>query len=243
MYTSAGGVEEVLAAREVDRTMKVILFGATGMIGQGALRACLADPSVERVLSISRSPTGVSDAKLREVIHRDFHDYSAIAPELAGYDACLFCLGVSAAGMDEAEYSKITYDVTLAAAKAVLAQSPGVTFLYVSGAGTDSSEKGRAMWARVKGRTENALLAMPFKAAYMLRPGYIQPVDGIVSRTPLYRVAYATLGTLFPLWKAIAPRHVLTTTELGRAMVAVARDGAPKRVLESPDLVAVGRRD
>lgn len=221
--------------------MKVILFGATGMIGQGVLRACLADPSVERVLSIARSPVGVTDAKLREVSHRDFNNYDAIASELAGYDACLFCLGVSAAGMDEAAYTKITYDVTLAAARAVLAQNPAMTFLYVSGAGTDSSEKGRAMWARVKGKTENALLAMPFRSAYMLRPGYIQPVDGIVSKTTLYRVAYATLGTLFPVWKALAPKHMLTTTELGRAMIAVARDGAAKRVLESPDLVAVGR--
>ncbi|MFO0645961.1 MAG: NAD(P)H-binding protein [Polyangiales bacterium] len=221
--------------------MKVILFGATGMIGQGALRACLADAAVTRVLSISRSPSGVTDAKLREVLHRDFNDYAGIAGELAGYDACLFCLGVSSAGMDEAAYTKITYDVTLAAARAVLDQSPGVTFLYVSGAGTDSSEKGRAMWARVKGKTENALLAMPFKAAYMLRPGYIQPVDGIVSKTTLYRVAYATLGALFPLWKLLAPKLVLTTTELARAMIAIARDGAPKRVLESADLVALGR--
>jgi len=133
--------------------------------------------------------------------------------------------------------------VTLAAARAVLAQSPAATFLYISGASTDSTEKGRAMWARVKGKTENALLAMPFKASYMLRPGYIQPVDGIVSKTTLYRALYAVFGALFPLWKALFPRHVLTTTELGRAMIAVARDGATKRVLEAPDLVAVGRVD
>ena len=222
--------------------MKVILFGATGMIGQGVLRACLDDPGVTRVLAVVRSATGVRDAKLTELVHKDFHDYGAIAGELAGYDACLFCLGVSSAGMDEAAYTKITYDVTLAAAAAVLAASPDIRFQYISGAGTDSSEKGRAMWARVKGRTENALLAMPFKAVHMLRPGYIQPVDGIVSKTPLYRAAYAIAGAGFPLWKALAPKHVLTTTELGRAMVAIARDGAPKRVLESPDLVALGRR-
>lgn len=221
--------------------MKAILFGATGMIGQGVLRQCLADPTVERVLSIVRSPGGVVDAKLREVLHRDFLDYAPIASKLAGYDACLFCLGTSSAGMNEADYTKITYDVTLAAAQAVLAQSPGATFLYISGASTDSTEKGRAMWARVKGKTENALLAMPFKASYMLRPGYIQPVDGIVSKTTLYRVLYAVFGALFPLWKALFPKYVLTTTELGRAMIAVARDGASKRVLEAPDLVAVGR--
>jgi uncharacterized protein YbjT (DUF2867 family) len=154
---------------------------------------------------------------------------------------CLFCLGVSAGGMSEAEYTAVTYDVTIAAAKAVLAANPGSTFLYVSGAGTDSSEKGRAMWARVKGRTENALLAMPFKGAYMLRPGIIQPMDGIVSKTPSYRTMYTLLGWLFPLLKRVAPRHVTTTRELGRAMLSIARDGAAKKVLEAPDLVAIGR--
>lgn len=221
--------------------MKVILFGATGMVGQGALKAALEDPGVERVLAVVRSPLGTSHAKLRVLEHRDFKDYSAVAGELAGYDACLFCLGVSSAGMSEAEYTEITYDVTLAAAKAVLAASPGARFLYVSGAGTDGSEKGRTMWARVKGRTENALLAMPSGGAYMLRPGAIQPLDGIVPKSGVYRAGLAVAGWLFPLAKAIAPRHVITTRELGRAMLAVARDGAPKKVLEAPDLVALGR--
>jgi uncharacterized protein YbjT (DUF2867 family) len=174
--------------------MKLILFGATGMVGQGALKAALADPGVERVLAVVRSPIGVSHDKLRERVHRDFNDYSALAGELAGYDACLFCLGVSAGGLSEAEYTAITYDVTLAAAKAVVAASPAARFLYVSGAGTDSTEKGRAMWARVKGRTENALRAMPFKSAHMLRPGAIQPMDGIVSKTPAYRTLYTFGG-------------------------------------------------
>lgn len=221
--------------------MKVILFGATGMVGQGVLKAALDDPGVERVLAVGRSPLGQTHDKLRELVHRDFKDYGAVAGELAGYDACLFCLGVSAGGMSEAEYTAITYDVTIAAAKAVLAANPGSTFLYVSGAGTDSSEKGRVMWARVKGRTENALLAMPFKGAYMLRPGIIQPMDGIVSKTPAYRTMYSLLGWLFPLFKWVAPRHVTTTRELGRAMLSIARDGAPKKVLEAPDLVAIGR--
>lgn len=222
--------------------MKVILFGATGMIGQGALRACLADPDVTRVLSVVRTPGGTPHPKLREVQHRDFRDYAAIAEDLAGYDACMVCLGVSAAGMSEAEYTAITYDVTLAAARAVLAASPDATFLYVSGAGTDATEKGRAMWARVKGRTENALLALPFRAAYMLRPGFIQPTEGIVAKTPLYRIGYAVIGPLFPLLRALFPNHLITSVELGRAMVAVARHGAPKKVLEAPDLVALGRR-
>lgn len=221
--------------------MRVILFGATGMVGQGALRACLQDANIDHVLAVVRSPTGVSNPKLREVAHGDFHDYTALAGQLGGYDACLFCLGVSSAGMDEAAYTRVTHDLTLAAAKAVLAESPGVALLYVSGAGTDSSERGRVMWARVKGRTENALLAMPFRASYMLRPGYIQPVDGAVSKTGLYRAAYAVMGVLFPLWKLLFPRHVITSTELGRAMVAVARDGASSRVLEAPALVALGR--
>lgn len=221
--------------------MRVIVFGATGMIGQGVLRECLADPDVTAVLSVLRTPSGQSHPKLREVLHKDFTDYTAVAGELAGYDACLFCLGVSSAGMSEAEYTKITYDVTLAAAKAVLAQSPEVTFLYISGASTDGTEKGRVMWARVKGRTENALLAMPFKSSYMLRPGYIQPLDGIQAKTPVYRFAYNILGVMFPLWRALFPKQVLTTRELGRAMIDVARKGSDKRVLEAPDLVARGR--
>ncbi len=221
--------------------MKVILFGATGMIGQGVLNAALADAGGERVLAVVRSPLGERHDKLRELQHKDFNDFSAVAGELAGYDACLFCLGVSAGGMSEPEYTAITYDVTLAAAKAVLAASPSARFLYVSGAGTDSSEKGRTMWARVKGRTENALLSMPFKSAHMLRPGAIQPLDGIVSKTPAYRMLYSALGWLFPLAKAVAPRQIITTRELGRAMLAIARDGSSLKVLEAPDLVALGR--
>lgn len=222
--------------------MRVILFGATGMIGQGVLQAALDDAAVTAVLSVTRTPTGVTHAKLTEVIHRDFKNYAPLADALRGWDACLFCLGISSVGLDEARYTEITYDYTLAAAEAVRAASPDARFLYISGASTDSTEKGRAMWARVKGRTENALLAMPFaRGAFMLRPGYIQPVGGIRSKTPLYRGMYTVLGALFPLWKALAPGHVLTTRELGLAMLAVARDGSAKRVLEAPDLVALGR--
>ncbi len=193
------------------------------------------------MLAIVRGPSGVAHPKLRELQHRDFTDCAALSGQLSGYDACFFCLGASSAGMSEEEYTKITHGVTLAAARAVLAESPGVAFGYVSGAGTDSSERGRTMWARVKGRTENDLLAMPFKAVFMLRPGYIQPVDGAVSKTRLYRVAYAVVGALFPLWKALFPKHVTTTTELGRAMIAIAKNGSPDRVLESPAIVALGR--
>ncbi len=219
--------------------MKVILFGATGMIGQGALRECLLDPGVEAVLAVGRRPTGQRHEKLRELVREDLFDLSPVEAGLAGYDACLFCLGVSSAGMDEAAYRRVTRDLTLSVAATVLKASPAVTFLYVSGAGTDATERGRAMWARVKGETENALLAMPFRSAYMLRPGYIQPVHGVTSRTGLYRALYAVAGPLFPVWKALFPRHVTTTERLGRAMLLLAREGAPRRVLETADLEAL----
>ncbi|HEX3532010.1 MAG TPA: NAD(P)H-binding protein [Thermoanaerobaculia bacterium] len=217
--------------------MKVILFGATGMVGQGVLRECLLDPEVESVLAIGRRGTGQKHAKLREIVHQDFFDFSAIESQLAGYDACFFCLGVSSAGMKEEEYRRLTYDITLAAAQALARQNPGtMTFLYVSGTGTDSSEKGRVMWARVKGETENALLRLPFKAAYMLRPGYIQPLHGITSSTKWTRVLYAVMGPLYPVWKTLFPKYVTTTEQLGRAMIHVAKHGAPQPILENQDL-------
>jgi uncharacterized protein YbjT (DUF2867 family) len=220
--------------------MKVILFGATGMVGQGALRECLLEPGVEKVLAVGRRATGQSHEKLSEIVHRDFLDFSTIERELAGYDACLFALGVSSAGMSEPDYVRVTYDVTMAAASAILRNNPGLTFVFVSGASTDSTEKGRLMWARVKGRTENALLRMPFKAAYMFRPGYIQPRHGIVSSTKLLRVMYAVVGPLYPVWKALFPDRVTTTEVLGRAMVRVVREGHSKRVLESRDINEAG---
>jgi uncharacterized protein YbjT (DUF2867 family) len=221
--------------------MNVILFGATGMIGQGVLRECLLDPGVDRVLSVGRRPSGAKDAKLREIVHADLTDLSAVDGELAGYDACFFCLGTSSAGMSEADYRHVTYDVTLAAARTLLKESPGLTFVYVSGTGTDSTEKGRTMWARVKGATENALLAMPFKAAYMFRPAYIQPMHGIKASGRGTRIMYAVMGPLYPLWKTLAPRYVTTTEEVGRAMLRVAREGAPKHLLEPADIAALGR--
>ena len=220
--------------------MRVILFGATGMIGQGVLRECLLDPEVERVLSIGRRSSGVTHAKLREIVNSDLTDLSAIGGELSGYDACFFCLGTSSAGMSEADYRHVTYDLTLAAAHAIAKQSPGLTFVYVSGTGTDSTEKGRTMWARVKGATENALLAMPFKAAYMFRPGYIQPTHGIRASSPGIRMMYAAPSPLYPVWKTVFPKYVTTTEEVGRAMLRVAREGAPKRLLENVDIAALG---
>jgi uncharacterized protein YbjT (DUF2867 family) len=220
--------------------MKIILFGATGMVGVGALRECLIDPVVDKVLVVGRRATGQRHGKLREIVHKDFLDFSAIEDELAGYDACLFCLGVSSAGMSEPDYHRVTYDVTMAAASALARRSPALTLVYVSGAHSDSTERGRVMWARVKGKTENALLRMPFKAAYVFRPGYIQPLHGIVSRTKLLRVLYAVAGPLYPIWKALFPDYVTTTEQLGRAMIQVAKHGAPRRVLENLDINALG---
>jgi uncharacterized protein YbjT (DUF2867 family) len=219
--------------------MKVILFGATGMVGQGVLRECLLDPGVERVLAVVRSASGGPDPKLRELVHKDFYDFSSVAEELAGYDACFFCLGVSSAGMKEPDYRRVTYDLTLAAARVLLAKNPGMTFIYVSGAGTDSSAKGRSMWARVKGETENALLGLGFKAAYMFRPGYIQPMHGIKSKTRLYRAIYAVATPLYPVVKALASGAVTTTEQVGRAMLAVARKGSDKALLENRDINAI----
>lgn len=215
--------------------MNVILFGATGMVGQGVLRECLLAPDVERVVAIVRGPTGEKHAKLREILHKDFLDFSAIEPELTGLDACFFCLGVSSAGLTEESYRRVTYDMTMAAAQTLLKLNPGMTFIYVSGAGTDSTERGRSMWARVKGETENALLRMPFKAAYMFRPGFIQPMHGIVSKTKLYRAFYAVTGPIFPLLRRF-PKYVTTTEQLGRAMLEVVRHGFPKPILEGVDI-------
>lgn len=219
--------------------MKVIIFGATGMVGQGALLECLADPQVERVLIVTRRPSGQRHEKLREVVHGDFLDYSAIEDQLRGYDACFFCLGVSAAGMNEEQYRRVTYDVTLAAAQTLARLNPALCFVYVSGAGTDSTERGRAMWARVKGKTENDLLALPFRASYMFRPGFIQPLKGVTSGTRLYRVVYAVLGPLYPLLKALAPRLVTTSENVGKAMICVSAAGYKQPILENADINAL----
>jgi len=214
-----------------------VVFGATGMVGQGVLRECLVDPEVTGVLVIGRHPTGQEHPKLREIAHTDFLDFTPIGDEMAGLDACFFCLGVSSAGLSEERYRQVTYDVTMAAATVLVERNPAMTFIYVSGVGTDSTERGRSMWARVKGRTENALLALPFQA-YMFRPGYIQPMHGVRSRTPWYRLAYAIGAPLYPVLKRLFPGGVTTTEQLGRAMIAVARKGAPKRVLDSRDITA-----
>ena len=217
-------------------TMNVLLLGASGMVGQGVLRECLLDPDVKRVLSIVRAPTGQRDPKLRELIHKDFFDFSAIEKELSGYDACFFCLGVSSAGMKEADYRRVTYDITLAAARVLAQLNPTMTFIYVSGLGTDSSEHGRTMWARVKGKTENDLLRLPFKAAYMFRPGGIVPMYGVKSKTRFYQAFLTVFGPLMPLLYRLFPQYVTTTEQVGRAMLKVAKAGASKSILETSDI-------
>jgi uncharacterized protein YbjT (DUF2867 family) len=221
--------------------MNVLLFGATGMVGQGALRECLLDPAVRHVLVVGRRPTGQRHAKLRELVLPDVADLSAAESDLSGFDACLFSLGVSSAGMTEERYTSLTYDLTLAVARTLVRLNPGMTFIYVSGMGTDASERGRTMWARVKGRTENALLRLPFRAAYMFRPGAIVPLHGIRSRTTWIRIACAITKPLHRGLHALLPDHVTTTEQLGRAMIAVARTAYTKPVLETRDINSVAR--
>lgn len=217
--------------------MKVILFGATGMVGRGVLRECLDDAGVESVLAVGRSAAGRTHPKLHELVRKDLFDFTAAGADFRSYDACFFCLGVSSAGMSETEYVRLTYDLTLGWARALAAVNPAMTFVYVSGAGTG----GKAMWAQVKGRTENALLAL-FPSSYMFRLGALRATHGETSKTRWTRIGYALLGPLLPVMRVIAPGMVISTEELGRAMLRVARQGAPKRVIEPRDLVALGAR-
>ena len=216
--------------------MNILLFGATGMVGQGVLRECLLDPQVERVVSVGRAPSGRDEVKLREVLSLDPADLGPIEDELTDFDACFFCLGVSAVGMSEAEYTRVTYDLTLAVATTLARLNPDMTFIYVSGAGTDVN--GRAMWARVKGRTEQALLELPLRV-FLFRPGIIQPLHGARSKTRVYRMGYIALAPFTPILRRLVPHAVTTTEQVGRAMLEVARWGYPRRVLENADINAL----
>lgn len=219
--------------------MNVLILGATGMIGQGVLRECLLDAGVERVTTLGRRATGQEHPKLREIVHANLFELSAIESRLAGTDACFFCLGVSAIGMTEADYAAVTHDLTMAVAATLSRVAPDATFVYVSGKNTDSTERGRAMWARVKGRTENDLLRMPFKAAYMFRPGLIFPLHGIRSKTGWYQMVYTLIAPLRRIILALFPGSVTTTEQVGRAMLTVARHGYPTRILETRDITAL----
>lgn len=206
------------------------------MVGQGLLRECLLDSDVTSVVTVVRKTTGRKHDKLKELVQLDLATLASLEAQLTGFDACFFCAGVSALGMSEEQYARVTYDLTLGVAKTLLRTSPDMTFVYVSGAGTDSTEKGRMMWARVKGRTENALLSLPFRAAYMFRPGAIMPLHGIRSSTRWYNVMYAIIRPVYPLLRRVAPTMITTTERLGRAMLAVARNGYATRVLEMSDI-------
>jgi uncharacterized protein YbjT (DUF2867 family) len=222
--------------------MNVLLFGATGMVGQGVLRECLAAPDVALVQTVGRLATGQLHPKLTEVVREDLFDCNALAGELDGFDACFFCLGVSSAGMSEASYTRLTCDLTLAIAQILAPLNPGMTFIYVSGAGTDSTEQGRSMWARVKGRTENALLRLPFKAVYLFRPGVIQPLHGIRSKTLAYQRFYSIAAPLLAPLRRVLPNTILTTQIMGDAMLNAVRHGASKAVLAPADIRALAAR-
>ncbi len=224
--------------------MKVIVFGATGMIGQGVVRECIRDAQVTRVLTVGRAPFtpkgGNADPKVHDLVHKDLFDLASVADKLTGYDACFWCLGVSSSGMSEADYTRITHDLTLSAAKVMLERNPNLKLVFVSGASTDGSETSGPMWARVKGKTENALFKMPFSAVYAVRPAMIEPKDGITSRTTGYRVFYTLMRPFFPLVHALAPKSLTTTERVGRAMLVLVTKGSEKRVLENDDLNTLG---
>ena len=219
--------------------MKAILFGATGMVGQSVLRECLLDADVEQVICIGRSSTAQRHAKLRNLVLPDLFHLAPIEGELKGFDACFFCLGVTSAGMTEENYRHITLDLTVSVAQTLARLNPAMTFVFVSGAGADSTEKGRVMWARVKGAAENAVFRMNFKAAYAVRPAVILPENGIRSRTRLYQTFYTLCRPLYPVVRILFPGYVTTTGTLGRAMLRLAREGAPQRVIESRDLAGL----
>lgn len=223
--------------------MKVVILGATGMVGQGVLRECLLDPDVESVLAVVRISSLPQHDKLHEIVHQDVSDLSPIEESLSGYDACFFCLGVSAVGMKEEAYRRLTYDLTVSVARTLAKLNPTMTFTYVSGAGTDSTERERQMWARVKGRTENTLLQMPFKAVYLFRPAYIQPLHGIRTKTAWYGAAYTLMKPLYPLLKTLFPNYVTTTECVGRSMLNVTNRGFPKPVLENSDINVMCAKD
>lgn len=212
--------------------IKVIITGATGMVGEGVLQECIANPEVEKILLLNRRSSGYSDPKIIELIHSDLSDISPIAEEIKGYDACYFCAGVSSVGMDEAQYTEVTYDLTLGFAGTLARHNPHMTFCYVSGAGTDSTGKGKQMWARVKGRTENDLMKLPFKAVYNFRPAFMKPSKGAKNVKGFYKV----IDAVFPLFRLFSKTYFLTLEEVGKAMINVTINGYNKNILEVKDI-------
>ena len=218
--------------------INAIITGTTGMVGEGVLHECVLHPDVKSILVINRKPCGVKHEKLKEIIHKDFLDLSAIEDQLAGYNACYFCAGVSSIGKKEEEYRQITYDLTMNFAKTLVELNRSMIFCYVSGVGTDSTEKGRSMWARVKGKTENDLMKLPFKAAYMFRPGYIQPTKGLKNTYKIYKV----ISPLYPILRLLFSKYMVTLEELGKAMINVTLYGTEKKILECRNIVQQSKR-
>jgi hypothetical protein len=218
--------------------IKAIVTGVTGMVGEGVVHECLLHPDVEQVLVIGRKPCGMSHPKLKEIIHKDFFNFSAIASQLSGYNACFFCLGVSSVGLSEEEYMKMTHTLTLHVASTLSKLNPDMTFCYVSGAGTDSTEKGKMMWARVKGKTENDLMKLPFKKVYNFRPGFMTPIPGLKNALK----SYAYLGWLIPIVKLFSPNLGTTLKEQAMAMINAALKGYEKQVLEVKDVRILAKR-
>jgi len=218
--------------------IRAIILGSTGMVGEGVLHVSLNHPEVESILVINRRPCGVGHEKLTEIIHQDFHDFSAIEDQLTGYNACYFCMGVSSIGMKEGEYRRITYDLTMHVANTLVKLNPDMSICYVSGVGTNSSEQGRSMWARIKGKTENDLMKMPFKAAFMYRPGYIQPIKGMKNTYKMYKVVWP----FYPILKTFFAKYVCSLNDLGLSMIHVVLDGNDNQVLENKDIVQTAQK-
>ncbi len=216
---------------------KVIITGATGMVGEGVLHECLQQPDITEILVINRRSCGIVHPKLKEILHSDFFNLSAIEHELRGYDACFFCLGVSSVGMKEEAFTKFTYTLTINVATTLVKQNPSMVFCYISGAGTDSTEKGRSMWARVKGKTENDLGKLGFKKVYNFRPGFMNPTPGLKNTLSYYK--YVTW--MFPFLKLVAGKYVSTLKELGLAMIHVATKGYTKNIMEVKDIIAAAK--
>lgn len=212
--------------------IRTIILGTTGMVGEGVLHESLNHPDVVSVLVINRRPCGIKHPKLTEIIHNDFYDFSTLEERLSGYNACYFCLGVSSIGMKESDYQRLTYDLTMNIAKILVRLNPEMSFCYVSGAGTDSTEKGRSMWARIKGKTENHLMKLPFKASYMFRPGYIQPTPGLKNAYKIYKI----IGPFYPIWNALFPKYVCTLKQLGLAMINCTIHHSSPHILECKDI-------
>jgi uncharacterized protein YbjT (DUF2867 family) len=221
----------------VNQKIRAIITGSTGMVGEGVLHECLQHPEVEAVLIINRKSSGVTHSKLKEIIHSNFFDFSSIESQLKGYNACFFCLGVSSIGLKENAYSNLTYTLTLHVAETLSKLNSGMTFCYVSGAGTDSSEKGRSMWARVKGKTENDLMKLPFKQAFAFRPGFIQPTKGLKNTLKVYRY----INWLFPIGRALFPNGFCTLREIGLAMIYVVNKGYETKVIEGKDIITLAK--